>query len=68
MQSHDRAVGLASLAASPGWGFRFLWRCTIFLISDEIIVKGKGRGGGGGLGGDDLGEIERFFFAVLIVI
>lgn len=39
-----------------------------FLISDEIVVEGKGRGGGGGLGGDDLGEIERFFFAVLIII
>lgn len=38
-----------------------------FLISDEIVVEGKGRGGGG-LGGDDLGEIERFFFAVLIII
>ena len=28
----------------------------------------KEREGRGGLGGDDLGEIERFFFAVLIII
>lgn len=48
MQSHDRAVGLASLAASPGWGFRFLWHCTSFWF----LMKSSRKERGGGVGVD----------------